>query len=76
MIYTEIFQGCKNDNFQMKSCDILHIFSFNIDCGYSLEPHISEAVLTSISNLCFTEAVLTGTHNLCHRTKMGKCIPL
>ena len=28
----------KNENFQIKSSDILHIFVQNIDCGYSLEP--------------------------------------
>ena len=32
MQYTAIFHDCKNDNFQMKNCDI------NIDCGYTLEP--------------------------------------
>ena len=25
----------------------------NIDCGYSLEPRLAEAVLTSTHNLCF-----------------------
>ena len=33
--YTAIFHGLKNDNFQMKNCDI---FVQNIDCGYKLEP--------------------------------------
>ena len=28
----------KNENFQIKNSDIFHIFSQNIDCGYSLEP--------------------------------------
>ena len=30
----------KNDNFQMKNCDIqvFLIFAQNIDCGYTLEP--------------------------------------
>ena len=28
----------KNENFQMKNSDILHISALNIDCGYSLEP--------------------------------------
>ena len=37
--YIEIFHGCKKDNFQMKIFDIFLIFS--------------EAVLTSIHNLCF-----------------------
>ena len=37
MQYTVIFHGCKNDNFQMKICNI---FAQNIDCGYKLElPH-------------------------------------
>ena len=36
--YTAIFYGCKNDNFQMKICDIFLIFAQNIDCGYTLEP--------------------------------------
>ena len=36
--YTAIFNGCKNDNFQMKIFDIFLIFAQNIDCGYTLEP--------------------------------------
>ena len=36
--YTVIIHGCKNDNFQMKNCNIFHIFAQNIDCGYTLEP--------------------------------------
>ena len=36
--YTAIFHGCKNDNFQMKICDIFLIFAQNINCGYTLEP--------------------------------------
>ena len=35
--YTAIFHGCKNDNFQMKNCDVFLIFAQNIDCGYTLE---------------------------------------
>ena len=35
MQYTVIFHSCKNDNFQMKNCDI---FAQNIDHGYTLEP--------------------------------------
>ena len=31
------FHGFKNDNFQMKNCDIFLIFAQNIDCGYTLE---------------------------------------
>ena len=38
MQYTAIFHGLKNDNFQMKDCDIFLIFAQNIDCGYTLEP--------------------------------------
>ena len=47
MQYTVIFHGCKNGNFQIKTCDIFHIFAQNIDCVYI------EAVLTSTHNLCF-----------------------
>ena len=32
-----IFHGCKNDNFQMKNCDIFLIFVQNIGCGYTLD---------------------------------------
>ena len=46
MQYYAILYGCKNENFQMKNCDIFLIFAQNIDCGY-------EAVLTSTHNLCF-----------------------
>ena len=38
MQYTAIFHGCKNDNLQMKNCDIFLIFAQNIDRGYTLEP--------------------------------------
>ena len=38
MQYTPIVRGCKNDNFQMKNCDIFLIFAQNIDRGYTLEP--------------------------------------
>ena len=38
MQYTVIFNGCKNDNFQMKIFDIFLIFAQNIDNGYTLEP--------------------------------------
>ena len=48
MQYTMIFHGLKNDNFQMKNCDIFLIFAQNIDCGNKLEPP-----LTSIHNLYF-----------------------
>ena len=30
MQYTAIFQGLKNDNFQLKNCDIFLIFAQNI----------------------------------------------
>ena len=36
--YTEIFHGCKNDNFQLKFFDYFYIFAQNIDRGYTLEP--------------------------------------
>ena len=36
---TAIFPGCKNDNFQMKNCDIFLIFAQNIDCGYILDEY-------------------------------------
>ena len=38
MIFTAIFLGYKNDDFQMKNYDIFLIFAQNIDCGYTLEP--------------------------------------
>ena len=38
MQYIVIFQGCKNNDFQIKNCDIFFIFAQNIDCGYTLEP--------------------------------------
>ena len=38
MQYTAIFNSRKNDNFQIKNCDIFLIFAQNIDCGYTLEP--------------------------------------
>ena len=31
-ILCRIFHGCKNDNIQMKNCDIILIFAQNIDC--------------------------------------------
>ena len=37
VLYTKIFQGCKNGNMQMKKCDIFLIFAQNIDRGYTLE---------------------------------------
>ena len=53
MQYTEIFLALKIENFQLKKFDIFLIFAQNIDCGYSLEPPLAEAVLTSTHNLCF-----------------------
>ena len=38
MQYTTNFYGYKNNNFQMKNCDIFLIFAQNIVCGYTLEP--------------------------------------
>ena len=38
MQYTVIFHGCKNNNFQMKNCDIFLNFAVNIHRGYTLEP--------------------------------------
>ena len=35
---TWIFHDCKNDNFQLKFFDYLHICAQNIDRGYTLEP--------------------------------------
>ena len=32
------FYNQKRENFDIKNSDIFHIFSQNIDCGYSLEP--------------------------------------
>ena len=37
MQYSAIFHGCKNDEFQMKNCDIFHLFAQNIYCGYTLK---------------------------------------
>ena len=44
MQYTAIFQGCKNDNFKMKSIVVFLIFAQSTDYGYTL---VIEAVLTS-----------------------------
>ena len=38
MQFTSIFHGCKNDDFQIKYCDIFLISAKNIDRGYMLEP--------------------------------------
>ena len=56
--YTVIFHGCKNDNFQMKNCDIFLIFAQSIDCGYP----------QSNIDCGYTQSMLiVGTHNLCFR---------
>ena len=34
----QYFTAEKNDNFQVKNCDIFLIYAQNIDCGYTLEP--------------------------------------
>ena len=36
-IYSNVSR-CKNDNFQMKICDIVLIFAVNVDRGHTLEP--------------------------------------
>ena len=36
--YIENLTTKKNENFQIKNSDIVHISAKNIDCGYSLEP--------------------------------------
>ena len=41
MQYTLNFNGCKNDNFQIRKGDVFLIFAQNIDCGYTLEPPCS-----------------------------------
>ena len=57
------FLALKIENFQLKIFHIFLIFAQNIDCGYTLEPHV--------------KAVLTSTHNLCFRAKIRKIgIPL
>ena len=52
MLYIAIFYCCKNDNFQMKNCDIFLILAQNIVAGTRLN-RLIEAVLTSTHNLCF-----------------------
>ena len=37
-IILQFFTAVKQDNFQMKNCDVFLIFAQNIDCGYTLEP--------------------------------------
>ena len=52
--YIENFTS-KTENFQIKKkkTDIFHISAQNIDCGYSLDCGLCEAVLTSTHNQCF-----------------------
>ena len=38
MQYTEIFSALKIEKFHQKNLDIFHMFAQNIDCGYTLEP--------------------------------------
>ena len=67
MLYTAIFLGCKNVNFQMKNIIFFFFLLLNIDCGYTLEPPHYRLI----------ETVLMSTHNLCFRAKIRKkCIPL
>ena len=54
MKYLAIFHGCKNDNFQMKNCDIILIFAQNIDRGYSLEWEITKIMNRQTENLRLT----------------------
>ena len=71
--YTAIFHGRKNDNFQMKNCDIFLFFAQNIDCGYTLEPPHNEAVLTCTHNLCFRAKIRKLRLMTCH---FARAIPL
>ena len=36
--YSANFNGCKNDNFQLKIFNSFCIFAQNIDCVYTIEP--------------------------------------
>ena len=49
MLYTEIFNGCKNRNFQKKNWDIFSSLAQNIDCGYTFIRTASKAVLMGSS---------------------------
>ena len=49
MQFTANFNGCKIDNFEMKTGGMFLIFAQNLDCRYKLEP----PPLTSTNNLCF-----------------------
>ena len=53
--YTVIFQGCKNDYFQMKKKeDSFLIFAHNIDCGYTLERVPTIYVWSKIKKIMYT----------------------
>ena len=52
MQYTVIFHGCKNGKFSDKNRESVLIFAPNIDRGYTLEPRLTEAVLTCTHDLC------------------------
>ena len=58
-----IFIAVKIDNFQMKNCDICHIFAQNIDCCHSLEP--PQSMFQSNASIYVSEQRL----NLCFRAK-------
>ena len=34
----QFFTAVKNNNFQMKNCDIFSYYAQNFDCGHTLEP--------------------------------------
>ena len=53
--YTAIFEGCRNDNFQMKNCDMFFIFAQVIDREYTLEPpHYENTPMHTHVNPSFT----------------------
>ena len=53
MQYRDFFSAVKSENFIGKSSIFLIFYAQNIDCGYTLEPPLTEAVLSSTHNLCF-----------------------
>ena len=52
MQYTAIFHGCKDVNFQLIFC--LFLFLLQTELVGTSENRLSEGVLTSTHNLCFT----------------------
>ena len=53
--YTALFQGCRNDNFQMKIVICFLIFAKVIDREYALElPHYENTPMYTHANPCFT----------------------